>query len=210
MGSGKVMKRALAKYGEENFRKEWIMFCEDKDELDYMERVFVDETWISRSDTYNLKIGGEGGFTEEARLKGQLKAAEVHRGVPAWNSGKTGVYSEETIEKMRNGNLGQTPWNKGKQGCFSIETISKMRKPKTDAHKAALSAAKKGIPVPIRWKAVLQLTKDGTCIKEYASVKAATSSTGIRHIGDVCRGERPLAGGYIWRFKEQQSNNEVD
>lgn len=62
MGSGTIIKRAVKKYGQESFRKEWLMFCEDKEELDYMERVFVDETWLSRSDTYNLRIGGEGGW----------------------------------------------------------------------------------------------------------------------------------------------------
>ena len=54
MGSGKLIKRALTKYGVENFRKEWLGFYEDEEELNYIERVFVDETWISRSDTYNL------------------------------------------------------------------------------------------------------------------------------------------------------------
>lgn len=42
MGSGLLMRRALKKYGKDNFRKEWLMFCEDQEELDYMERVFVD------------------------------------------------------------------------------------------------------------------------------------------------------------------------
>lgn len=63
MGSGKWLERAIKKYGVENFRKEWIMFCEDADELNYWERVFVDETWVMRSDTYNLCLGGEGGGT---------------------------------------------------------------------------------------------------------------------------------------------------
>ena len=42
MGSGKIIMRAIAKYGVQNFRKEWLMFCEDEEELNYMERVFVD------------------------------------------------------------------------------------------------------------------------------------------------------------------------
>lgn len=42
MGSGKIIRLALKKYGKENFRKEWLMFCEDAEELDYMERVYVD------------------------------------------------------------------------------------------------------------------------------------------------------------------------
>lgn len=42
MGGGKIVKKAVKKYGKENFRKEWLGFYEDQDELDYMERVFVD------------------------------------------------------------------------------------------------------------------------------------------------------------------------
>lgn len=59
MGSGKIILRALKKYGVENFRKEWLMFCEDEEELNYMERVYVDQTWVDRSDTYNLNLGGD-------------------------------------------------------------------------------------------------------------------------------------------------------
>ena len=42
MGSGIIILRALKKYGVENFRKEWLMFCEDEEDLNYMERVYVD------------------------------------------------------------------------------------------------------------------------------------------------------------------------
>ena len=84
MGSGKYLKRAIKKYGKGNFRKEWLGFYEDEEELNYMERVFVDDTWVSRSDTYNLKIGGEGGsargrvLSEETRRK----MSESRIGVP--------------------------------------------------------------------------------------------------------------------------------
>lgn len=59
MGSGLLIERAIKKYGKENFRKEWLMFCEDEEELNYMERVYVDQTWVDRSDTYNLTLGGD-------------------------------------------------------------------------------------------------------------------------------------------------------
>ena len=59
MGSGVIITKAIKKYGVENFRKEWLMFCEDEEELNYMERVFVDQTWVDRSDTYNIALGGD-------------------------------------------------------------------------------------------------------------------------------------------------------
>lgn len=77
MGSSKILKQAIRKYGPQCFRKEWICFCEDKQELDYMERVFVDQTWIDRSDTYNLKLGGAGG-----------SAKGTNKGRPSWIKGK--------------------------------------------------------------------------------------------------------------------------
>ncbi len=70
MGSGLLISHAIKKYGVKNFRKEWLMFCEDSDELNYMERVYVDQTWVDRPDTYNIKLGGnQFVFTDEIRIK---------------------------------------------------------------------------------------------------------------------------------------------
>ena len=118
MGSGKLIKRALSKYGVENFRKEWLGFYEDEEELNYMERVFVDETWVSRSDTYNLKIGGEGGWSyinkhnlyNRIGMKGKHLAKETKQKISEATKGK---------------NKGKTPWNKGKTNVYSQETLQK-------------------------------------------------------------------------------------
>lgn len=66
MGSSIYLKRAIKKHGRENFRKEILMFCEDSEELDYMERVYVDQTWVDRSDTYNFMTGGYCGLKSDA------------------------------------------------------------------------------------------------------------------------------------------------
>ena len=59
MGSGKILIRAIKKYGVENFRKEIQGFYEDKDELNYMERVIVNKDFLARADVYNLTLGGK-------------------------------------------------------------------------------------------------------------------------------------------------------
>ncbi len=62
MGSGKILKRSIAKYGKENHHVSIIKFVNNKNELIELERELVNETAISDSLCMNLKIGGEGGF----------------------------------------------------------------------------------------------------------------------------------------------------
>lgn len=63
MGSGKLLKRAIAKYGKSVFHKE-IMFVFDTEESMLLkERELVNEDFLKRSDVYNLKLGGEGSWS---------------------------------------------------------------------------------------------------------------------------------------------------
>ena len=124
MGSGHLIKRALQKYGANNFRKEWLMFCEDEEEMNYMELVYVDETWVLRNDTYNLTLGGNGGLiegqhsprkgvhiSEETRMKlrkaniGKKHSQETKKKMSISHKGKH--FSQEHNEKIRNWHIGR-------------------------------------------------------------------------------------------------------
>jgi hypothetical protein len=62
VGSGKYLKKAIEKYGIENFTKE-ILFVFDTPELMYQkEAEIVNEEFLATENTYNLKIGGFGGW----------------------------------------------------------------------------------------------------------------------------------------------------
>ena len=76
MGSGILIQAAVKKYGKENFRKEWIQFCESEDEMNVVEYTIVDDDWISRSDTYNLCRGGSG-TAQPDHNKGWFKKGRV-------------------------------------------------------------------------------------------------------------------------------------
>lgn len=58
LGSGKLLKSAIKKYGVDSFRKEIIAIFEDKDAAYSLESNLV----IIGEMSYNLKQGGEGGF----------------------------------------------------------------------------------------------------------------------------------------------------
>lgn len=124
MGSGHLIKRAVQKYGVNNFRKEWLMFCEDEEEMNYMELVYVDETWVLRNDTYNLTLGGNGGLIEgqhsprkgvhisdETRMKlrkaniGKKHSQETKKKMSISHKGKH--FSQEHNEKIRNWHIGR-------------------------------------------------------------------------------------------------------
>jgi hypothetical protein len=61
-GSGKLLKRAVKKHGKENFTKEIMCECDSLEQMNQIEAAIVDEEFIARDDTYNLSLGGEGGW----------------------------------------------------------------------------------------------------------------------------------------------------
>lgn len=62
MGSGKLLNASIKKHGLDNFTKEVLFEYEMKQDALDKEREIVNEEFINRPDTYNIKLGGEGGW----------------------------------------------------------------------------------------------------------------------------------------------------
>ena len=59
LGSGKLLKHAIKKYGVDNFHKEILHICKDEDHMNLLESILVvPDTEIN----YNLCEGGKGGW----------------------------------------------------------------------------------------------------------------------------------------------------
>lgn len=102
MGSGIAINAAYDKYGIDNFDKDIIMFCNDADDLNYWERLLVDEYWIARDDTYNLTLGGNGrsGFTTSDETKAKISQTRRDRIEAGEITFESRNHSEETKKKL--------------------------------------------------------------------------------------------------------------
>jgi group I intron endonuclease len=76
LGSGTIIKRAINKYGKENFKKEILDICLDKEELDIKEIYWIKEL-KSIENGYNISSGGNGCLgckqSDETKEKRRLK-----------------------------------------------------------------------------------------------------------------------------------------
>ena len=103
-GSGLHIKRAIKKYGKENFTKEILAYTDTKDSLNQLEKYYIRKYKAQNPKIgYNLTAGGDGGYIPKTE-DGKKRLSEKHKGKPR---------SEETKRKISEGHKGLTPWNKG-------------------------------------------------------------------------------------------------
>jgi hypothetical protein len=73
LGSGRALRRAIEKYGKENFKRTTLIKCDTAEEAYLIEAAVVDDDWIEREENYNIKTGGWGGhghtMSDEAKEK---------------------------------------------------------------------------------------------------------------------------------------------
>lgn len=67
MGSGIALKKAIEKYGKQNFIKNVLEFASNKEELSKLEKLFIKKYKSEGKAEYNLTKGGEGGDTLSLR-----------------------------------------------------------------------------------------------------------------------------------------------
>lgn len=83
MGSGKILKKAIEKYGLDKFTKEILFECDSLEEMNQKEAEIVDEEFIARLDTYNLQLGGNPGWDyihkTKKHLFGGYTAGKLHK-----------------------------------------------------------------------------------------------------------------------------------
>lgn len=116
MGSGKLIKKAIQKYGIENFTKEYLAFCDTEDTLNWFEKFYI-KKYKARENGYNLTDGGDGVIG----ITGMKRSDETKKKLS--NSHKGKLFSDEHKNKL-------SVAHKGKQ--------------RSEEHKRKLSESNKG------------------------------------------------------------------
>ncbi len=158
LGSGKHLERAINKYGINKFQRRILQEFEDKEQAYKRQQEIVDEEFINREDTYNMKVGGIGGFSDKLYWLGKHHSEETKQKCSLINKGKT--FSQETRKKLSQAKKGKPTWNKGiscsdqtkqkisigRRGkcvgennpfygkTFSQQVLTKLKKPKSKQH----------------------------------------------------------------------------
>ena len=78
-GSGKYLRRAIQKYGLENFEFKILFELQNEEEMNLLEKCVVTQEFCDRNDTYNINIGGDGGWSYLNSKNGPYAAGSKKR-----------------------------------------------------------------------------------------------------------------------------------
>ena len=94
LGGGKLIREAVKKYGKENFKKEILEYCKDKNHL--LER---EEYWLkyynvdNNPNFYNLTLSNKGWEKGKPRPKGRINSPSTRALISQNGTGKVGKHS---------------------------------------------------------------------------------------------------------------------
>lgn len=96
LGSGLNLKRAIKKYGINNFKKEILAFYDTKKEAFEEENFLVNDKWVEDTNNYNISVGGYGGNTYKGKTEQELNM--IREKLKNNNKGKK--FSDDIKNKM--------------------------------------------------------------------------------------------------------------
>lgn len=135
LGSGKRLRLAFTKYGIDNFQKEILASFDTEEEMNRKEAELVTEEFCLSEKTYNLCVGGRGGFSYINRNGLGLRTGSIlsQKQLDALRNSHLGKpLSEETREKIKQNNIRTAESRRekvrlAKSGkTFSLETRRRM------------------------------------------------------------------------------------
>jgi hypothetical protein len=98
LGSGIFLKKAIKKYGYQNFKKEILYVFDNKKDMITKEKEIVNEEFILRKDTYNMSKGGYGLST----LSGEKRKIAIEKMKITKQSQDLKIIADKRLKTMLN------------------------------------------------------------------------------------------------------------
>lgn len=214
LGSGIHLKRAIDKYGKENFSRKILEECVSKEILDEREIYWIKYfDAVNSNNYYNIASGGDGGNTIQGfsterldKLKKLHSEKLIHHHQNRdedFNSKLTkDIVVNIVIPRLKNNEFNS---DIAKELNVSPRTIDDIRHHKTwkkytkDIVFDDISNRKRGR----KPKKIVQYSLKGDRLKEYNSAIEAGNDVNAdsKMIMDVCSGNTRQCRGYIWRYE---------
>lgn len=190
LGSGKILKTAIIKYGRENFKKEILETCVDRKVLNERERFWINSLSATTLG-YNITEGGAGGQTKfKTVVQYDLNGKFIKEWVSAALANKILNIDDSSILKVCKGKLnscGGFIWS------FNIkENIENYKDTRTIE--------------------ILQYNKSGELIKIWPSIVDIKNELkiGDRQIQQTLDKPNLTAKGFIWIRKKGEIKNKIE
>lgn len=198
-GSGKILKKAISKYGTQNFKKEIIKEFESIEEAYIYEKEYISEmNAVSSENFYNIQEGGKGGWSH-INVKGEFNpmfGKSVKDSMIKKYGEEEGIflYKQSRIEGGR-------------------KTSEKLKgKNKSEEHKKSLSESKKEFwknlseedkqerrrKISVDMKAANIVRSDDYKNKMRESIKSKSDQIHIRKTCQYCNKEMNIANLKRW------------
>lgn len=149
LGSGFHLKKAIEKYGRNKFKKDIIKIFDDPKNAYELETQIVNEDFIKSNNTYNIVLGGKGGYLGEQAnqkriisLKGSVHTEERKIKISLARKGQTSPRKGVTLSQTTKDKISETRIKNGLafgennpmyNKKHSNDTKNKMRKPHLSA-----------------------------------------------------------------------------
>ena len=205
-----LFNRAIEKYGWENIKHKLLYDNLTKEEAEQKEIELI-KKYKSNNEKYGYNIANGGSHigciseTTKEKIRKSKKGKMMGKENPFYGK----KHTENTKKILSENHKGLIPWTKGKHLSYEHKknlSISKKGKHRKQEDIEKMREIFKGAKNP-NSKQVIQYDKQGNFIKKWDYISQASNELNIcrQDIGKNCLGKIKSAGGYIWKY----ANNNI-
>lgn len=218
-------KRAIDRYGWDNFEHVVLCSVSSKEYADFLEQWFI-EKWdtFNPEHGYNHTKGGGGCLGHELSAEGLLRLRQANMGRVLSGDHRKKI-STTLKRRYASGELQAVGMSDDARAKMSSDRMGKGNpmygRHQSDEVRERIGAANRGKKRPTEWKQnisdgrlksklikrcpVCQFTIGGELVNAFESLKDAQEQTGYAasNIGNCCRGKYRQAYGFVWCYQDK-------